>query len=117
MKRFGIAAMALLLHFILSAQIDPHKLDSLKRSIDASAKAIRQYQDSFKKKQDCLYVQQIKTRKKKSEAGSIETPAVTETVSKGERKDRYYVLIIGLAGLLGIAALVIIKIQDPKSKA
>jgi hypothetical protein len=116
MKRFGILTMAMLLQLFLSAQIDPHKLDSLKQSIDASAKAVRRYQDSFKRKQDCLYVQQIQTRKNKSENGSIETPAVSETVNKGERKDRYYVLIIGLAGLLGIAALVIIKIQDPKPK-
>jgi hypothetical protein len=43
------------------AQIDQRKLDSLKKSIDVSAKVHNLWQDSFAKVQDSFYQSAIKT--------------------------------------------------------
>lgn len=43
------------------AQINPHKLDSLSRSIDSTAKAYRNWQDSFGKVQDSIYQAAVDT--------------------------------------------------------
>jgi hypothetical protein len=45
----------LALQLSTQAQIDQRKLDSLRRSIDSSAKTHKQWQDSFTKVQDSLY--------------------------------------------------------------
>jgi hypothetical protein len=53
--------MVLTIQLSTQAQIDQAKLDSLKRSIDASAKAHKLWQDSFAKVQESLYQNGIKT--------------------------------------------------------
>ena len=47
--------MVLPLQLSTKAQIDQHKLDSLRRSIDSSARAHTMWQDSFTKAQDSIY--------------------------------------------------------------
>jgi hypothetical protein len=62
MRLFPVAIL-FFLHLQLNAQIDPAKLDSLKRSIDSSVKLSRAWQDSFSKRQDSIYrLSQVKAR-------------------------------------------------------
>jgi hypothetical protein len=62
-RRFTLTTLFILYFglsiFPLYAQIDPRKIDSLKRHIDSSAQAVKTYQDSFKKRQDSIYYAQV----------------------------------------------------------
>jgi hypothetical protein len=93
------------------AQVDQKKLDSLARSIDASARAARAWQDSFMKTQDSIYGTGV-VRSKEPERNGFEKSAA---VPKPEKKQKrtYIPVVIGI-----FVALVLIvgfrrKIRKP----
>ncbi|MGZ3937294.1 MAG: hypothetical protein ACXVLT_00980 [Flavisolibacter sp.] len=55
-----LVLLVLLFPLVSHAQIDQRKLDSLKKSIDSSAAAHREWQDSFSKVQDSVYQDAVK---------------------------------------------------------
>lgn len=71
------------------AQIDPRKLDSLRRSIDSSARSIRMWQDSFRGKQDSLYRSGVIN-------GTDSTALLENQVQREEKKITYTIVLIGV---------------------
>lgn len=104
-----LAALLLLLFFTAQAQVDPHKLDSLKRSIDANAKALQSWQDSFTKKQDSLYKIQLEIAQERNRKSATEAEVAEE---KDDRKKQWILVSIGIAMLAVILLLLRRKKND-----
>lgn len=96
-----LVAVFLLTWLIAPAQIDPNKLDSLKRSIDANAKALQSWQDSFTKKQDSLYKIQLELAQEQSRNDA----EAIQSEEKAERKKQWILISIGIAMLVVILLL------------
>jgi len=100
-----LTVMVLLLSLSAYPQLDQRKLDSLSRSIDSSAKASRNWQDSFTKIQDSIY--QAATAKSADDNSRNSSQLLAEQ-EKRESMERQRILLRILAGvsvvLIGIVA-------------
>jgi hypothetical protein len=105
--RTSLLLMVLTVQLSTQAQIDQAKLDSLKRSIDASAKAHKLWQDSFAKVQESLYQNGIKTNLSKQK-GLRE-----QRDKEAQRRKTLQASIIAL--LVAMAALILVLRRKKKN--
>jgi hypothetical protein len=87
--RYFFLPALLLFQLFTYAQIDPHKLDSLRRSIDSSVRSVRAWQDSFRWKQDS-----VNRMGKFKESDS--TKLSEDKARGGEKKITYTIVFIGV---------------------
>ena len=101
-----LTALLLLFMPLTWAQVDPQKLDSLKRSIDAQAKKVQAWQDSFTRQQESLY---------RSQALKQSAPARKAPAKKEERKERQGWVRVMIAGLF-VTLLLFLLLRNRRSK-
>ena len=76
--------------------IDPKKLDSLARSIDASNKEMKVWQDSFVHRQDSLYRSRVPVKEN-----------TTEASEEGQERDPLITIAYVVLGIGSLAVLLI----------
>jgi hypothetical protein len=113
MHRF-LPVMVLLFNLSTYAQLDQKKLDSLSRSIDSSAKASRNWQDSFTKIQDSIYQTAIG---KSAGGNSINPSQFLAEQEKRESRERQRILLRFLAGVAVVLIGVVAWFLKTKRKA
>mgnify|MGYP003579655140 CR=1 FL=1 len=96
-----LLVLALLFQVNSFSQIDPAKLDSLSRSIDSSAKAYRQWQDSFQKRQDSIYESALRSQDTERNMRNLTNWTLENEERKRKQKQQAYIRIgIGVLFLI-----------------
>ena len=97
-----------LFFFSSFAQVDPHKLDSLSRSIDSTAKAYKAWQDSFSKVQDSIYQTSITAT-----SDSVKSTKLSAEKKEAERR-KEALIRIGIGVFLFLLFVVLLLIRKRK---
>jgi hypothetical protein len=97
-------------HLNTYGQIDKKKLDSLSRSIDASTKAHRLFQDSFTKVQDSIYHSAIN----KNDSGKL-NDFLADQKRRVEKEKQQAILRLMIVMILVIGIITLILRRKPKN--
>jgi hypothetical protein len=109
-----LLAIALLFQLTCIAQndhINPQKLDSLKKHIDSSAKAVRAGQDTFMTIQDSFYKAQMDKRVEQAVKNAFENERELD-----KQRKRQNAIRIGIATLLLVFLVAGLILRRKKSK-
>ena len=92
--RIFLLAIAVIVQVTSYSQVDPHKLDSLRRATDSMQKEFKVYQDSFQKTQDSIYRTQVK------DAGDAQNTIQYPKRDKKQKQKAFLYILIGLGFLV-----------------